>query len=66
MFDRENAIDTLVNSDFDFIMLKDSGELLESYLKYGFKGYSGYTDAELKVELLQRNAIKLFTMEMEG
>lgn len=53
---REEMIDYLANSDFDYIMDGDGlgAELLDSYIRNGFKGYEAYTDAELKVEFEQR------------
>lgn len=53
--DREEMVAYLCESDFQYIMHEDGGlELLDSYLRLGFKGYDAYTDAELKVEFEQR------------
>jgi hypothetical protein len=53
--DREEMIDFLSNSDYDYIMQTDSGiELLRSYIEDGFKGYSNFTDEELVAEVKQR------------
>ena len=57
-FDRENAIDTLVNDDInmiiDFRNQYGDEEYIASVLKYGFKGYMAFTDEELMLELNQR------------
>jgi hypothetical protein len=56
MFDRELAIQELVDNDFDTVMNSDYGvELLRSILDSGFKGYRGMTDEELIMELEQRD-----------
>ena len=55
MFDREKAIQELVNSDFEYIMSGDGAEILDSYLTFGFKGYYEFTDEELISELEQRD-----------
>lgn len=56
---RDEMIDYLADSDFDYIMDGDGlgAELLDSYLRNGFKGYEAYTDAELKTEYEQRKEI---------
>ena len=54
-FDREQAEQTLVDGDFDYIMQTDNGlELLRDYLLLGFKGYANFTDAELISEINER------------
>ena len=56
MFDRELAIQELVDNDFDTVMNSDYGvELLRSILDSGFKGYRDMTDEELIMELEQRD-----------
>ena len=57
MFDRDKVIEALTDDDMEYISSDVSGglELLESYLKYGFKGYVEFTDSELIVECEQRN-----------
>ena len=56
MFDRELAIQELVDNDFDTVMNSDYGvELLRSILNSGFKGYRDMTDEELIMELEQRD-----------
>jgi hypothetical protein len=57
--DREAMIEFLSNSDYDYIMQTDGGvELLRSYIEDGFKGYSNFTDAELKLEVEQRKEME--------
>lgn len=59
MFDREEAIEQLVEDDFTYIMQEDAGlELLDSYLRDGFKGYREFTDQELVAEIQQREFMK--------
>lgn len=49
--DREGMIDWLCNNDEEYIMLNENGpELLQSYLRVGFKGYMEFTDEELRNE----------------
>ena len=56
---REQMIDYLSDSDYDYIMNEDGGpELLDSYIRNGFKGYEAYTDAELTVEVSQRKEME--------
>jgi hypothetical protein len=56
---REEMIEYLSNSDYDYIMQTDGGvELLRSYIEDGFKGYSNYTDEELKLEVEQRKEME--------
>ena len=43
--DREDMIQDLVNSTFDHI--QQIPEDLDTYLRYGFKGFAHYTDEEL-------------------
>lgn len=61
MFDREKAIQELVNSDFQYIMSGDGAEILDSYLTFGFKGYYEFTDEELICELEQRGGLPNFS-----
>jgi len=51
---REKMVEKLVNSDFEYIMSGDGMEILDIYLRYGFKGYDSFSDDELKVEYKQR------------
>jgi hypothetical protein len=56
---REEMVEYLSNSDYDYIMQTDGGvELLRSYIEDGFKGYSNYTDEELKLEVNQRKEME--------
>lgn len=55
---RDEMVDYLADSDFDYIMEGTGAELLDSYLRNGFKGYEAYTDTELKAEYLQRKEMK--------
>ena len=56
MFNRELAIQELVDNDFDTVMNSDYGvELLRSILDSGFKGYRSMSDEELIMELEQRD-----------
>ena len=61
MFNREKAIQELVDNDFDTVMNSDYGvELLRSILDSGFKGYRAMSDEELIMELEQRDISCLF------
>ena len=53
---RDEMIEFLTNSDFEYIIQGDGGglELLESYILFGFKGYMNFTDAELISEVKER------------
>ena len=55
-FDREEAIDYLTESDFQYIINGDEMglELLRGYLEDGFTGYGNFTDEELKAEITER------------
>jgi hypothetical protein len=56
---RDEMVEYLSNSDYDYIMQTDGGvELLRSYIEDGFKGYSNYTDEELKLEVAQRKEME--------
>ena len=47
--DREEMVDSLIDSDIDYIMAdaaQDDYSLLAAYLDTGFKGYSNFTDEE--------------------
>jgi hypothetical protein len=60
VFDREEAIDYLSESDFQYIINGDclGLDLLRSYLEDGFKGYGNFTDAELIAEVAQRKEME--------
>lgn len=55
---RDEMVDYLADSDFDYIMEGTGAELLDSYLRTGFKGYDAYTDTELEAEYIQRKEMK--------
>jgi hypothetical protein len=56
---RDEMIEFLSDSDYDYIMQTDGGiELLRSYIEDGFKGYSNYSDEELKLEVEQRKEME--------
>lgn len=56
IFNREGAIDALVDSDKDYILNNDGGlEWLESILKGGHTGYQQLFDAQLVQECMERN-----------
>ncbi len=54
MFDRDNAVDELINNDMNTIQ-NDDGWYLSSLLRSGFKGYEFMTDKELMQELQERD-----------
>ena len=58
VFDRFEVADELEEQDFQYIMGGDGGlEYLRNILTYGHKGYSNYTDDELKAEQKERTAL---------
>jgi hypothetical protein len=59
MFDRDKAIDELVNNDMNTIQ-NDDGWYLSSLLRSGFRGYEFMTDNELIQELTERDISHLF------
>jgi len=61
VFDREEAIDYLSESDFQYIINGDGMglELLRTYLEDGFKGYGNFTDEELVAEVKERNWMEM-------
>lgn len=62
--DKDFLIDALVKSDFDYIMDCANGpELLDSYLKYGFTGYSNMSYDVLLAEYNQRLEIGSISVE---
>ena len=69
MFDRELAIQNLVDDDINNIM-RDYNEMndlsvLAFILDEGFKGYRNYTDEQLMQELTERDISYLFG-EVDG
>jgi hypothetical protein len=59
MFNRDDAIDELINNDMNTIQ-NDDGWYLSSLLRSGFKGYEYMTDEELMQELQERDISVLF------
>jgi len=58
LFDSFAAAEELEEQDFQYIMNQDGGvEMLRSILAYGFKGYTNFTNEELKQELNEREAL---------
>jgi len=52
---REQIIDYLVEADMDYLLRGDPDqETLESFLRFGHRGYHNYTDAELVSECHRR------------
>jgi hypothetical protein len=63
MFNREKAIEELINNDIN--MIRDQSEwndfsYLESVLEFGFTGYFNMTDEQLIQELNDRDISELF------
>ena len=57
-FDRSEALDTLEEQDFQYIMNEAGGmEMLRTILTEGFSGYYSFTDAQLKAELKERGVL---------
>jgi hypothetical protein len=59
MFDRDEAIEELINNDMNTIQ-NDDGWYLSSLLRSGFKGYEYMTNDELIEELHARDILELF------
>ena len=55
---RDEMVEFLADSDFDYIIHGDGVELLDSYLRNGFKGYEAYTEEELIAEVAQRKEME--------
>jgi hypothetical protein len=56
VFNRQKAIESLIDSDVDYVLNTGSGlEWLQSTLRYGFQGYDTFTDDELVMECLNRD-----------
>ena len=60
MWDRQKAIQTLVNDDMNTFVSNDFDEYVKDVLTYGFKGYYHMTDTELMNELIGRDISTLF------
>ena len=55
MFDRDNAVNALIDDDLNTILsYNDDNWILSEMLTNGFKGYSNYSDDELMQELKER------------
>ena len=57
VFNREKAIESLLDNDRDYVLNSDGCglEWLEMLLRTGFDGYQNYTDHELVQECLERD-----------
>ena len=56
VFNRQKAIESLIDSDVEYVLNTGSGlEWLQSTLRHGFQGYDNYTDHELVQECLERD-----------
>ena len=60
MWDREKAIDTLIEDDIDSIMNSHYIDTLNFILESGFKGYRNFSDDELMQELQERDISTVF------
>ena len=60
MFNREKAIQTLIDDDFASIVECEAFDYLEGLLRGGMKGYQNFTDEELMQELQERDISYLF------
>ena len=58
---RDEMIEFLIDTDFNYIMdyTGNGAELLDSYLRNGFKGYAAYTEEELIAEVAQRKEMEM-------
>ena len=66
MFDRDKAINELVDNDLsDILQNGDDNWILSTILLNGFKGYNNYTDEQLMQELTERDISYLFG-EIDG
>ena len=56
---RDEMIDFLIDSDYNYIMQEDGGlELLRDMLDTGHRGYRHLLDSELEVEVNQRKLMQ--------
>jgi hypothetical protein len=55
---KQELVDFLVDSDFQYIQHGNGLELLNSYLEFGFTGYANMTMAELEAEVEQRKEME--------
>lgn len=66
MFDRDRAINELVDNDLsDILQHGDDNWILSTILLDGFTGYNNYTDEQLMQELQERDISYLFG-EVDG
>jgi hypothetical protein len=65
MYNREKAIQELCASDYEYILFGLGAELLDSYLEFGFVGYSNMTDEQLIQELKDRDISELFEENLD-
>ena len=54
-FNRTEAEEWLIDDDVKYIMDGDGLELLRDYLSSGVKGYSHFSDSEIKVKYFLRH-----------
>ena len=68
MFNRELAIQELIDNDFSdiFNLGQEEGAMLESIFRNGFKGYAEMTDEVLMQELDERGISHSFDDEYDG
>jgi hypothetical protein len=57
MFNREKAIEALINNDYDDIMEGMIPNYLIHILTNGFEGYKNLTDEQLNKELMDREEL---------
>ncbi len=56
VFNRQKAIQSIIDSDLDYVQNTGSGaEWLRALLNDGFEGYDNFTDHELVMECLNRD-----------
>lgn len=60
MFNRNEAIETLISDDVQTIIFNQANDYLDAILRHGMKGYADYTDEELISELQDRDILHLF------
>jgi hypothetical protein len=63
MFDRDKAVDELINNDINTIQdtsAYNDYSYLDSLLRCGFRGYESMTEEELMQELTERDISYLF------
>jgi hypothetical protein len=60
MFNRDKAVQCLIDDDYNTIMSGDANDYLINLLTFGHKGYNDFTDDELMQELTERDISYLF------